>query len=174
MTRNQSPDAKAPTARRRTTQRDHRTALVLFTSAAELRAAETAENPAEFRRHVRSVRRELVEAAGPVRISTAVTILDLSEKTVRDWLKAGILLPARSAETTRAVLDPERLDQVAAVLESLRAAGHKHGLTDAVWHRLQDDALRASDQFSEAVDEMRSGSGSEWAQRPDGSWGPIE
>lgn len=162
-----------PTASRRTTLRDHREATALLTGAADLRAAESIENVNELHQRIRSVRRELVEAAGPVRISTAAEILDLDKKTVQAWLKTGILLPAKDPGTTRAVLDPQRLDAVVTIVRSLRAAGRNRRLLDAVWHRLQDDALRGSDEFSEAMDQKQRREGREWTEKTDGSWEPI-
>jgi hypothetical protein len=92
----------------------------------------------------------------PVRTKIASELLSLSEKTVQAWTVEGVLTPA-AGDHARTLLDPERLHDVLHLVTDLRAAGKKRGLLDAVWRRLQDQALLDRPDLQESLEQMRRG-----------------
>jgi hypothetical protein len=102
------------------------------------------------------VRAELAEAS-PVRPVVAATILQLTEKTVRDWAAEGVLTVHQ--ERPRLLLDADRLHQVSHLVDDLRRAGKKRGLLDEVYRRLADDALAERDDLADSLAQMRRGEG---------------
>jgi hypothetical protein len=105
---------------------------------------------------LRVVRDELAGAA-PVRPVVAAEILQLTEKTVREWAAEGVLLV--SQERPRLLLDADRLHQVSHLVADLRTAGKTRGLLDEVYRRLADDALARRDDLAESVRQMQRGEG---------------
>jgi len=102
------------------------------------------------------VRAELAGAA-PVRPIVAAAILQLTEKTVREWAAAGVLTVRQ--QRPRLLLDADRLHEVSHLVDDLRSAGKTRGLLDEVYRRLADDALAARDDLTESMGQMRGGSG---------------
>lgn len=95
------------------------------------------------------------DAAAPVRPRVAGAILGLSEKTVRIWLRAGLL--TATVREPRVLLDPERLLTVLLLVRDLRAAGRQQGLLDEVWHRINDAELLEREDLQESLVRMRCG-----------------
>lgn len=90
----------------------------------------------------------------PVPIPAASQLLNLSEKTVRHWAYEGVL---QRVATKPMRLDPQRLHEVLHLVQDLRAAGKNQELIDAVWRRLQDQALMDRDDFQESLAQLRRG-----------------
>lgn len=105
---------------------------------------------------LRVVEAELAGAA-PVRPVVAAAILQLTEKTVRDWVAEGVLVVRQ--ERPRLLLDADRLHQVSRLVADLRNAGKTRGLLDEVHRRLADDALVRRADLAESVTQMRRGEG---------------
>lgn len=105
---------------------------------------------------LRVVQAELSDAA-PVRPVVAAEILQLTEKTVRDWAAEGVLLVAQAEP--RLLLDANRLHQVSHLVADLRSAGKTRGLLDEVYRRLADDALGHRDDLAESIEQIRRGEG---------------
>ncbi|WCD91342.1 hypothetical protein KPP03845_200303 (plasmid) [Streptomyces xanthophaeus] len=103
---------------------------------------------------LRGVVQETLAEAGPVRVSVAAALLEFSDHTVRTWIEEG-LLTAVAKRPLR--VDPARLHQVLHLVRDLRDAGHKRGLLDAVWYRLQDSALLERGDLQQSLAEMREG-----------------
>jgi hypothetical protein len=102
------------------------------------------------------VRAELAGSA-PVRPVVAADILQLTEKTVRDWAAEGVLTVHQ--HRPRLLLDADRLHLVSHLVADLRRAGRTRGLLDEVYRRLADDALAGRDDLAESLAEMRRGEG---------------
>ena len=102
------------------------------------------------------VRAELADAA-PVRPVVAAEILQLTEKTVRDWAHEGVLTVYQ--QRPRLLLDADRLHQVSHLVDDLRHAGKRRGLLDEVYRRLTDEALSRRDDLAESLAQMRRGEG---------------
>jgi DNA-binding transcriptional MerR regulator len=95
---------------------------------------------------------------GPVRVSIAAQILDLSERTVRSWAKEGVLVAAESP-SSRVLLDPECLHEVLHLIRDIRARGRDRNLLEHVWYRLSDQALRERTDLQDSLAQMRRGEG---------------
>jgi hypothetical protein len=102
------------------------------------------------------VRAELAGAA-PVRPVVAASILQLTEKTVRDWAAEGVLTVHQ--QRPRLLLDADRLHEVRHLVDDLRSAGKTRGLLDEVYRRLADAALAERVDLAESMDQMRRGKG---------------
>lgn len=96
-------------------------------------------------------------AADPVRPRIAATLLHLTEKTVRSWLKEGVLTAV--AQSPRVLLDPSRLYEVLSLVRDLRSAGQTTGLLDEVFRRLNDSALLEREDLQRSLAEMAQGQG---------------
>lgn len=109
------------------------------------------------RRTLRSVVRQEISEADPVRPIIAAALLELTEKTVRAWVHDGVLT-ART-ERPRLLLDTARLHDVLLLVRELRAAGRNRGLLEEVYHRLADAALLEREDLQAGLEQMRRGEG---------------
>lgn len=105
---------------------------------------------------MRDVIREALAHIQPVRVPIASDLLALDEKTVRSWVREGVLTEAHTT-SSRKHLDPKRLHEVLHLVRELRQAGKTRGLLDAVWFRLQDEAILDRDDLAESLDQMHRG-----------------
>ncbi|MFB9306796.1 hypothetical protein, partial [Kibdelosporangium philippinense] len=87
-------------------------------------------------------------------------LLELSEPTVRAWLKDGVFLEAslEGDETSATIrLDPIRVHQVLHLVKDLRAQGKKRHLVELIWAKLQDEALLEREDLRQSLEQFRSG-----------------
>lgn len=103
------------------------------------------------------VEQDLAKARG-LRPRIAAELLGLSEKTVRQWIKEGVLTQA-VASSRRLLLDVRRVHEVLHVVTALRAAGKTTGLLDEVHRRLVDATWLDRDDLVESLEQMRRGEG---------------
>ena len=103
-------------------------------------------------------------SAPPVRPVVAAQILELNEKTVRDWATEGVL--SISQHRPRLLLDAGRVHEVSHLVADLRRSGKTRGLLDEVFRRLADDALSRREDLAESVAQMRRGNGRTVRPRP--------
>lgn len=103
------------------------------------------------------VARDELATAPPVRPVVAAQVLRLSEKTVRQWAREGVLQVVQ--QRPRLLLDAERLHEVAQLVSDLRDAGATRGLLDEVYRRLADGALLGREDLDESIEQMRWGEG---------------
>ena len=101
------------------------------------------------------VGRAFVGDLGPIPVSVAAPLLEVSEPTVRTWTKRGLLPQASSGNG----LDVLRLYEVFILVRRLRAAGHNRDLLSKVWLTLSDSAVLERDDLKESLEQMRSGQG---------------
>jgi hypothetical protein len=90
----------------------------------------------------------------PVPVSLAATLLDVSERTVRDWIEAGILevvnrRPLRLAFGSVAEARRE--------LHELRRQGANTNLRRALLDRIDDRATLEQPRLQASIEQMRSG-----------------
>jgi hypothetical protein len=104
------------------------------------------------RERLLNVVREELATAAPVRPVVAAAVLEITEKTVREWAREGVLT-AHQTEP-RLLLDADRLHEVLHLVNDLRRAGQKRGLLDEVFRRLADDALFAREDLAESLGQM--------------------
>lgn len=141
---------------------EERAAFALFDQAQKLDEVASSTQESNTRDTVRAVVSDLLSRADPIRVATASRILDLDAKTVRAWVKMGVLTPAPSKP--RLMLEAGRLYAVATLVHDLRQAGRSRSLLDAVWNRLQDAEFMESDELAEGLLQMRQGQGRPWRQ----------
>ncbi|MEV6984712.1 hypothetical protein AB0M95_26110 [Sphaerisporangium sp. NPDC051017] len=146
----------------RTKEAEERAALALFDQAGKLDKVASNTHETDTRDAVREVVADLLARAEPVRVATASKILELDMKTVRAWVKEGVLTSVQAKP--RLMLDAERLYAVATLVRDLREAGRSRNLLQAVWRRLEDDGLLESDELAEGLEQMRKGAGRPWRE----------
>ncbi|RCG32792.1 hypothetical protein DQ384_04800 [Sphaerisporangium album] len=146
----------------RTKEAEERAALALFDQAGKLDRVACSTQEADTRDAVREVVADLLARARPVRVATASKILKCDMKTVRAWVREGVLTSVQAKP--RLMLDAERLYTVAALVRDLRKAGRSRNLLQAVWRRLEDDGLLQSDELAEGLEQMRKGAGRPWRE----------
>ncbi|NNN10045.1 MAG: hypothetical protein HKL85_12760 [Acidimicrobiaceae bacterium] len=98
-----------------------------------------------------------IEEMPALRAVIAAQLLGISERSVREWVKAGVLV-AR-ANSPRLVLEPSRVLVVRRIVQELRSAGVARDLLDAVYFRTVDHSLVESPDFAESLARLRRGEG---------------
>lgn len=106
---------------------------------------------------IRQVVKEQLAAAPPVRVVAAAKLLDLSDRTVRNWVNEGVLTPATNS--ARLLLDTNALHAVFHALQEVRAAGKTRTLLDEVYRRLVDATWLERADLAESLDQLRRGDG---------------
>jgi len=119
--------------------------------------ARTLPEDDERRAKLLAVSDDALAEEGTVRVAIAAKLLGLSDKTVRTWAAAGVLVIAR--RSPRLVLDVRSVHAVSHLVSELRAAGQDRDLLNQVWRRLTDAALLDRDDLRESLDQMRRGEG---------------
>jgi hypothetical protein len=94
---------------------------------------------------------------GTVRPVIAAKLLGLSEKTIREWAKQGVLAVAQ--RSPRLLLDLQSVHEVRHIIQDLRSLGKDRDLLDEVWRRLSDAALLDRPDLGESIQQMRRGEG---------------
>ena len=122
--------------------------------------ADTLGHDDERRAKLLRVAEQTLSDCGPVRVRIAAEMLELSEPTVRTWVREGVL-HTTPGKLPRMLLDPRRLHEVMHLVADLRHANRTRGLLDAVWHRLSDQALLERPDLVESIEQMRLGQGRE-------------
>lgn len=96
--------------------------------------AETAETVRELRSTTRTLIQD-ADASRGIRVSTTSMLLEVSEPTVRDWLRRGILVPIHGSKPVQVEL--ESVARVRRVLRDLR----RRASEDPDWRRNLVDAI---------------------------------
>ena len=94
---------------------------------------------------------------GTVRPVIAAKLLGLSEKTIREWAKQGVLAVAQ--RSPRLLLDLQSVHEVRHIVQDLRSLGKDRDLLDEVWRRLSDAALIDRPDLAESIRQMHRGQG---------------
>jgi hypothetical protein len=102
-----------------------------------------------------SVASHRLASAPGIRPSIAASMLGISEPTVRDWAKRGILRIRK--HKPRVLLDPGSVLQIRQVVAELREAGQVRGLLEAVYDRLADEQLLADPDLIVSLEQMHRG-----------------
>lgn len=109
------------------------------------------------RRALEAVVEDELSAADAVRPIIAADLLGLTEKTVRTWVREGILTVR--TDRPRLLLDPTRLHEVLKLVGELREAGKDRRLQGEVYRRLSDAAVRDRPDLEQSIAEMHQGQG---------------
>jgi hypothetical protein len=104
--------------------------------------------------HLRRAEDNILHLDLPVPVSLAATLLDVSERTVRDWIEAGIL----EVVSTRPVgLAFKSVAEVRRELLRLRREGANPNVRQALLHRIEDRATLEHPRLRESIQQMKSG-----------------
>lgn len=96
----------------------------------------------------------MVRASDPVTLSYAEQVLGVSNPTVRDWVRAGILEDSEGAPQRVGL---ESLARTRNIVRELREAGQNRDLMAAVMSRLEWEELQEDGRFRESVGQMQRG-----------------
>ena len=117
------------------------------------------------RARIRRVVREQLNSAPPVRVVAAAKLLNISDKTVRNWVGEGVLAAADDAP--RLLLDTNVLHAVFHAVKEVRAAGQTRTLLDEVYRRLVDATWLERGDLAESLEQMQRGDGTVRVQKTD-------
>jgi DNA-binding transcriptional MerR regulator len=98
-----------------------------------------------------------IKELSPMRATIAAQLLDVSEKTVRAWVEAGVLTP--QTRSPRLLIDPARVIEARRIVRELRSKGRVHDLLDELYFQLSDRDLVRSAEFVRSAEQMRRGEG---------------
>jgi hypothetical protein len=104
--------------------------------------------------HLRRAENNILHLDLPVPVSLASTLLGVSERTVRDWIEAGIL---EVASTRPVVLAFKSVAEARRELQRLRREGGNPNVRRALLHRIEDRAALEHPRLQESIQQMRSG-----------------
>lgn len=110
---------------------------------------------------IRRLVREQIEESPPLRVRFVRDLLDISDHTVVDWSKLGILEERES--------NPRRISLLSVLmakraLDDLRAAGRDRDLTAAVLNKLERDELGEDARFRKSLAQAKRGERGEWPE----------
>ena len=108
----------------------------------------------EQARKIQSVMRAMLEHVPPLGVVDASKLLEVDRKTVGSWAEQGLLREVTHSSSRRR-FDPLRLHQVRHVVRQLRSLGQSRNLLDAVWFRLEDQAVLDHEDLQESLRQMR-------------------
>lgn len=104
--------------------------------------------------HLRRAEDNILHLDLPVPVSLAATLLDVSERTVRDWIEAGILEVASGRPIGLAF---KSVAEVRRELQRLRREGTSPNVRRALLHRIEDRAILEQPRLRDSLEQMRSG-----------------
>jgi hypothetical protein len=104
--------------------------------------------------HLRRAEDNILHLDLPVPVSLAATLLSVSERTVRDWIEAGIL---EVASTRPVGLAFKSVAEVRRELQRLRREGASPNVRRALLDRIEDRATLEQPRLRESIEQMRSG-----------------
>ena len=104
--------------------------------------------------HLRRAEDNILHLELAVPVSLAATLLGVSERTVRDWIEAGIL---EVASTRPVVLAFKSVAEVRRELQRLRREGNNPNVRRALLHRIEDRTTLEQPRLQESIEQMRSG-----------------
>jgi DNA-binding transcriptional MerR regulator len=147
-----------------TAVRESDQAVALFDSVETLEDVAKRANAAD-RDLILAVVRQQLAASPPLRPGAAAKILELSEKTVRNWVREGVLPQAQTA-SPRLLIDAGALHRVAHVVKEVREHGNARALLDEVYRRLVDATWLERDDLKESLEQMQRGQGTTRVPKP--------
>lgn len=110
----------------------------------------------EQAREIQSVMSSMLSWVPPLGAVQASKILQVDRKTITHWAEQGLLVEVDDG-TPRRKFDPLRVHQVRHVVRQLREAGRSRNLLDAIWFRLEDQAVLEREDLARSLQQMRDG-----------------
>lgn len=131
-------------------------AAVLARVGTLARIADRFDEGDQSRAELLQVSRAFLDDLGPIEVSVAAASLEVSEPTIRAWVRKGLLTRVGGPGSG---LDAQRLFDVVALVRDLRSEGHNRDLLNKVWQRLTDSVVLERGDLQESMEQMRQGSG---------------
>ncbi|TWF94841.1 MerR family transcriptional regulator [Saccharopolyspora dendranthemae] len=111
----------------------------------------------EQAREIQSVMSSMLSQVPPLGTVLASRLLEVDRKTVAHWADQGLLVEVDEGTSHRRRFDPLRLHQVRHVVRQLRSAGQSRNLLDAIWFRLEDQAVLDREDLARSLQQLRDG-----------------
>ena len=128
--------------------------LMAFDEARKLAQRAAGRGDSETAAELEDFAWTMVRASDPVTLSYAEQVLGVSNPTVRDWVRTGIL---EDFEGSPQRVGLESLARTRDIVRELREAGQNRDLMAAVISRLEWEELQEDDRFRESVRQMKRG-----------------
>ncbi len=113
------------------------------------------EDDPERRHALDSIRNRLADRDRGAKVSEVAEILQVSQPTVRSWIKVGLLKSVDGTTPVRA--DLLNLADVKHAVDLLREHGHDRDLLAAIHRRLRDRDLLGSADLAGSIEDVRAG-----------------
>jgi hypothetical protein len=126
--------------------------LLIFDETRRLARRAADRGDAETAAELEDFAWRVVRAGDPVTLRYAERVLGVSNPTIRDWVRAG-LLEDFAGSPRRVGL--ESLARTREIVRELREAGQDRELMAAVMSRLEWEELQQDERFRESVEQMR-------------------
>lgn len=108
---------------------------------------------------IRNLVKQQAEESRPIRVRFAGSLLDVSDHTVVDWCRRGILV---ERETHPRRVSLESVLKAKNILDEIRAAGRSRDLTSAILNKLELDELKGDQRFRTSLAQAKRGERGEW------------
>jgi hypothetical protein len=115
-----------------------------------------------WKQRVEGLAWQYVRDAEPIRILHAGQLLDVSDRTIAEWIRRGVL-EGRPGRPQRLTL--ESALRVKEAVDELRRLGRDRDLLSAVLNRLELEDLGGDDRYQRSLEQMRQGKRGEWPKR---------
>lgn len=102
-----------------------------------------------------------VGEAEPIRVLHACQLLRVTDQTVREWMRRG-LIEDRGENPRRVGL--ESVLRVKAIVDELRELGQDRDLVGAALSKLEAEEVAKNERFQRSLEQMRRGERGEWPQ----------
>lgn len=128
--------------------------LLIFDETRRLASRAVGRGDAETATELEDFAWRVVRAGDPVTLRYAERVLGVSNPTVRDWTRAGILEDFAGSPQRVGL---ESLARTREIVRELREAGQDRDLMAAVVSRLEWEELQQDNRFCESVGQMKRG-----------------
>jgi len=128
--------------------------LLIFDETRRLARRAADRSDAETAAELEDFAWRVVRAGDPVTLRYAERVLGVSNPTVRDWVRDGILEDFAGSPQRVGL---ESLARAREIVRELRKAGQDRDLMAAVMSRLEWEELQEDDRFRESVGQMKRG-----------------
>lgn len=110
---------------------------------------------------IRKLANQQVEESAPIRVRFAKALLGVSDHTITEWCRQGIL-ELREDHPKRISLGS--VLRTRGVLEEIRAAGRNRDFTSALLNKLELEELNEDERFRTSLAQAKRGERGEWPE----------
>lgn len=128
--------------------------MLIFDETRRLARRAATRGDAETAAELEDFAWRMVRSGAPVTVSYAERVLGVSNPTIREWARTGILEDCAGSPKRVGL---ESLARAREIVRELREAGQDRDLMAALMSRLEWEELQADERFRESVGQMRRG-----------------